>query len=71
MHGRGPSIINCNTIVNLARFHNQSLIYHIEIGLLTMMKRSLTPAWEYCVCRAECGFVMFFLSRCVLLSLAR
>ena len=74
MHGRGPSDINCNTIVNMARFHNQSLNSPILIyrNWAIDYDERIFDTGLGVLCLSRCvWFCHVVLSRCVLLSLAR
>ena len=74
MNGRGPSNINCNTIVNMARFHNQSLNSPISIHrncAINYDEKIFDTGLEV-LCLSRCvWFSHVVLSRCVLMSFAR
>ena len=74
MHGRGPFNINCNTIVNMARFHNQSLNSPISIyrNWAINYDEKIFDTGLGVRCLSRCvRFCHVVLSRCVLLSLTR
>ena len=74
MHGRGPFNINCNTIVNMARFHNQSLNSPISIyrNWAINYDEKIFDTGLGVLCLSRCvWFCHVVLSRCVLLSLTR